>query len=163
MAGKSIRVTARALILHRGHVLFLHAVEPGREFFFLPGGGVAHGETMAAACEREVLEETGLTVRATRPLFLREFIAARHEHRAAFMPEDQHIMALIFLCGLTPQDAHMEPAQLGRFRRDRGAPSVQGLRWLPVGEISGYEIHPPHLKTALASGFSDGLVFWPEE
>ncbi|MGY2065212.1 NUDIX domain-containing protein [Blastococcus sp. SYSU DS0619] len=38
--------------------------EPGRGLWSVPGGRVEHGETVAAAVEREVLEETGLRVRA---------------------------------------------------------------------------------------------------
>lgn len=158
-----IRVAARALILHRGHVLLLHAVEPGREFYFLPGGGVHHGETMAAACEREVLEETGLRVRAVRPIYLREFIAARHNRRAAFMPADNHTLALVFLCELDAEQAKLEPAQLGAFQQDQGAPTVKGLRWLPLSKIASVEIHPPHIKAALLEGLPQGLAFWPEE
>ncbi|WP_347057844.1 NUDIX domain-containing protein [Blastococcus sp. HT6-30] len=37
---------------------------PGRGLWSVPGGRVEPGETVAAAVEREVLEETGLRVRA---------------------------------------------------------------------------------------------------
>ena len=47
----------RLLLVRRGH-------EPGRGLWSLPGGRVEAGETLAAAVEREVLEETGLRVRA---------------------------------------------------------------------------------------------------
>jgi ADP-ribose pyrophosphatase YjhB (NUDIX family) len=47
----------RLLLIRRGH-------DPGRGRWSLPGGRVEAGETPAAAVEREVLEETGLAVRA---------------------------------------------------------------------------------------------------
>jgi ADP-ribose pyrophosphatase YjhB (NUDIX family) len=47
----------RLLLIRRGH-------EPGRGLWSLPGGRVEPGETVAEAVEREVLEETGLVVRA---------------------------------------------------------------------------------------------------
>lgn len=47
----------RLLLIRRGH-------EPGAGLWSLPGGRVEAGETLARAVEREVLEETGLVVRA---------------------------------------------------------------------------------------------------
>jgi 8-oxo-dGTP diphosphatase len=47
----------RLLLIRRGH-------EPSRGLWSLPGGRVEPGESPAAAVEREILEETGLAVRA---------------------------------------------------------------------------------------------------
>jgi 8-oxo-dGTP diphosphatase len=47
----------RLLLIRRGH-------DPGRGLWSLPGGRVEPEETLAAAVEREVLEETGLRVHA---------------------------------------------------------------------------------------------------
>jgi ADP-ribose pyrophosphatase YjhB (NUDIX family) len=47
----------RLLLIRRGQ-------EPGKGLWSLPGGRVEAGETLARAVEREVLEETGLAVRA---------------------------------------------------------------------------------------------------
>lgn len=47
----------RLLLIRRGH-------DPHRGSWSLPGGRVEAGETVAQAVEREVLEETGLVVRA---------------------------------------------------------------------------------------------------
>src|SRR4029453_7454392 len=47
----------RLLLIQRGH-------EPSRGLWSLPGGRVEPGETAEQAIEREVLEETGLRVRA---------------------------------------------------------------------------------------------------
>lgn len=158
-----IVVAARALVLHRDHVLLLHAVEPGREYYFLPGGGARHGETLADACAREVKEETGLAVTVTRPLFLREFIAARHRKRPQGMPEQQHALAMIFLCAVTGEAARLDPDDLGQFQRDVGATTVQGLRWVPLADVGGIEIHPPHVKEAIVRGLPErGIEFWPE-
>ena len=51
----------RLLLIRRGH-------EPSRGLWSLPGGRIEPGESPAQAVEREVLEETGLVVRAGRPV-----------------------------------------------------------------------------------------------
>jgi ADP-ribose pyrophosphatase YjhB (NUDIX family) len=51
----------RLLLIRRGR-------EPGRGLWSVPGGRVEPGETNEQAVEREVLEETGLRVRAGSPV-----------------------------------------------------------------------------------------------
>lgn len=52
-------------MFRRGSVLLVQrGKEPLKGLWALPGGLVEPGELLAAACEREVLEETGLKVRA---------------------------------------------------------------------------------------------------
>jgi len=53
--------TGRLLLIRRGH-------EPGRGLWSVPGGRVEPGETLSAAVEREVREETGRRVRADAPV-----------------------------------------------------------------------------------------------
>lgn len=168
MATKAnVLVAARAIVLHRGRVLLLRCEEPGRTFYFLPGGMVRHNETLQKACEREVFEETGLRVHARRMLYLREFIAERHSRRSVSMPPAHHVLAAVFLCDVTGEDASREPGDLGRFQADNGAKHVTGLEWLSPIQIHHVELHPPHVKEALIGEFPPpidaGVQFWPEE
>lgn len=160
-------LAARAIVLHRGHVLLLRCEEPGRTFYFLPGGMVKPGETLQAACEREVLEETGIRVNARRILYLREFIAARHSRLSQSMPRQHHVLAAIFLCDVEGEQAAREPAKLGKFQADAGAKYVTGLEWFRQSELGNVELHPPHLRNALQGDFPPpadmGVQFWPED
>ena len=57
---------ARGIIVTEGRFLLVkrHAKDKRGGQWCLPGGHIRHGEGAAEACEREVLEETGLRVRA---------------------------------------------------------------------------------------------------
>ena len=59
------KVTA-ATVVERGGVLMVRrATEPGLGLWSLPGGYVDRSEVVEQSAEREVLEETGLTVKVT--------------------------------------------------------------------------------------------------
>jgi ADP-ribose pyrophosphatase YjhB (NUDIX family) len=52
-----------AVVVHRGRLLVVRrGHEPGRGLWSVPGGRVEAGESLAAACAREVREETGIDV-----------------------------------------------------------------------------------------------------
>ncbi len=51
------RLTARAILRHNGQLAVMYA---GKfDLYSLPGGGVEEGETILAALNREIMEETG--------------------------------------------------------------------------------------------------------
>ena len=60
--------TVAAIIKNEaGKILLTHRnVEPFKGQWCLPGGAVDPGESVTEACEREVFEETGLSVRVKR-------------------------------------------------------------------------------------------------
>ncbi len=163
-----VRCTARAMVVHDGHMLLIRADDPGRPWLFLPGGGCEHGENLTDACKRELLEETGIHVIVERPVFLREFIASRHKRRSKFMPEDNHALALIFLCHPDPAHYAGLPCEgIGCFPGDvDGTGAATGMVWLPMGQRPELETMPPHVGEVIASGVippeEAGVTWWPE-
>lgn len=162
-----VMVTTRAIVLHREHVLLIRAEDPDRTWYFLPGGLVKHGETLEQACAREVEEETGLSVHVRRPLFLREFIAEKHQRRSVHMPNNHHVLGLLFLCELQGEDCDKPFDQLGIFTPDAGAKGVKGLEWIPLSKVAEIEIMPPHVGESLLGDFPPpddlGIQYWPED
>jgi ADP-ribose pyrophosphatase len=64
------RAAVGALVVRRGQVLLVRRRDPPNAGqWAVPGGRIRLGETLQAAAEREVLEETGVRVRAGRPVF----------------------------------------------------------------------------------------------
>jgi 8-oxo-dGTP diphosphatase len=57
----------RVLLVERKH-------PPSQGQWAIPGGKVRLGETLQAAAEREILEETGITIRALHPIYTFELI-----------------------------------------------------------------------------------------
>ena len=64
------RVAVGALVVHQNKVLLiLRGEAPAKGMWAVPGGSVNIGETLQAAAEREVLEETGLQIKAGEVIY----------------------------------------------------------------------------------------------
>lgn len=66
-----------AVVIHEHKVLLAQRGRPPNQgLWTIPGGKVAWGESLAEAAEREIREETGLTVRAGEPVHVFDLIDA---------------------------------------------------------------------------------------
>ncbi len=137
--GECFRYRAGAVIVHERRVLM--ATNPNVDYFYSIGGAVQMGETAAQAAQREVLEETGVAMRADRQLFI-------HEN---FFDDDKiyegkhmrwHELALFYL---------MKPEHIGDIRA-RGVSMSSGrerLAWLAPGDFTAGKSFPPFLPDIL--------------
>ena len=64
-----------------GHLLLVcRGRNPGKGLWTIPGGRVEFGETLTAACAREVVEETGLAIEAAGFVTVFERIETRYHY-----------------------------------------------------------------------------------
>jgi ADP-ribose pyrophosphatase len=64
------RVAVGAVVTYQDKVLLvLRGQPPAKDMWAIPGGSVNLGETLQAAAEREVLEETGLQIKAGEVIY----------------------------------------------------------------------------------------------
>jgi ADP-ribose pyrophosphatase len=79
------RVAVGAVVFHHGKVLLvLRNQEPSKGVWAIPGGSVDLGETLQAAAEREVFEETGLRVKAGEVIYTFDVIQHDPEGRVQY-------------------------------------------------------------------------------
>lgn len=65
------RVAVGAVVFHDERVLLVRRGRPPAECIWaIPGGNVQLGESLQQAAEREILEETGICIRAGAPVFV---------------------------------------------------------------------------------------------
>ena len=74
MKPHSPRLAVRALILHQDRLLIVNAYPGGlSDLWCAPGGGANPGTSLPENLQREVMEETGLTIAVGAPALINEF------------------------------------------------------------------------------------------
>ena len=82
----SPRVGVGAVVLREGRVLLVRrGVAPAQGLWAIPGGGLELGESLRAAAEREILEETGITIRAKEAFYIFDFIDRDKEEKNIYI------------------------------------------------------------------------------
>ena len=90
MTRRTPRLAVRAIIVHDGRLLLVNAWPNGRsDLLCAPGGGVEPGSGLPDNLNREVYEETGLSIRVGAPCLVNEF----HDPRSGF-----HQVEVFFRC-----------------------------------------------------------------
>ena len=105
----------RLLLVQRGR-------PPGEGLWAVPGGKVLFGETMTHAVQREVLEETGLRVRADRVIWAGDSIGPGE-------PPAWHFCLVDFACVL--EDGALLAAD-----------DAAATAWVPLGDVRDYPLTP---------------------
>jgi 8-oxo-dGTP diphosphatase len=81
----SPRVGVGAVVLREGRILLVRrGVPPALGLWAIPGGVLKLGESLKEGAEREILEETGITIRAGDPVFTCDFCQRDGDGRIRF-------------------------------------------------------------------------------
>lgn len=145
-----IRLSSKAFIIHEGKVLFGYGDWYHGTAYDLPGGGQHTYETMEEALRREVLEETGYSVKIVRLIAIKEEIFTLQEVREKW-PDFAHRLNHVFLCELedVPRKA---PTEIDW--------ANEGHRWIPLEDLSAIKdrVFPRGLIDALPRIFAGETV-----
>src|SRR3954453_18368333 len=112
-----------AVIIHDGRALIVQrAGEPRKGEWTVPGGVLEIGETLRSGTEREVLEETGLVVKAGPVVDVFESIYPDASGKTQF-----HYVLVDFLCELISGEL-------------RCTSDASAARWITLEELEGVEL-----------------------
>jgi len=118
-----------AIVFRRSDILLVkRGSEPNRGRWSVPGGALEAGETVEAAAVREVLEETGLEVRAIRVADVRDLIERDADGQVRW-----HYVLIDVLCDYV----RGEP---------RPSSDAENARFVPLRELSDYDVTPTALE-----------------
>lgn len=130
-----VRLSARAIIVKDGKIL-LNSFNNGL-YYNLPGGGLEPGETLRAAVEREVLEESGYTVASKDMVYIYEYNPKRDDFRFG----DRGSMSHVFLCEIKEEVACLGPLVPDIHPEDENIINT-GVEWIPVQDLDAITLVP---------------------
>ncbi len=117
---KQPQIAVGALVIKDEKILLVkRGKPPSQGLWALPGGRVNWGETLAQAAEREVLEETGIAVKASHIIYIFDSITRDENGTVRF-----HYVIIDFLAHLIQPDAHPIPAD-----------DAEDARWLTLAQL----------------------------
>jgi len=79
------RIGVAAVVIKDNKVLLVkRGITPSKGLWAIPGGNMKLGETMKETAEREILEETGISIEAKDPIYAFDFMERDDEGRLRF-------------------------------------------------------------------------------
>jgi 8-oxo-dGTP diphosphatase len=127
-----IELIARALLIQHGRILLCRSI--AGDYYYLPGGHVDFGEPAAAALERELMEEGGISARASGCLLV-------HESTFETRGRKQHELNVVF---------HVELESPAADAIKSLEPEIE-LIWLDLAAIVETDLRPVAMKAWLTS------------
>lgn len=140
-----VRIAVRGVVIRDGKLLLVNAWKGHDRLWCAPGGGVQPHSGLPDNLQREIHEETGLTVAVGTPCLVNEF----HDPASAF-----HQIDIYFRCTLLsgdPDGDWTDPEGIVSFRK-----------WVTPSEMAGLTVKPDSLAT-IAWQEESGVLYDPLE
>jgi 8-oxo-dGTP diphosphatase len=124
-----------AVVIRDGKILLVkRGVAPSKGLWAIPGGSLELGETLQQAAEREILEETGVMIRAREPIYAFDFFE-REDGRIRF-----HFVIVDVAADYISGDA-------------KGADDALDARWLAPADLDHLPVSQNTIRLLQAIGF----------
>jgi ADP-ribose pyrophosphatase len=118
-----------AVVMKDGKVLLVkRGIDPNKGLWAIPGGSLKLGETLQEGAEREIMEETGITIKAKDPVYSFDFFERDGDGRIRF-----HYVIVDMIADYVGGEA-------------QGADDALEARWVSQGELKDMDVSRNTLK-----------------
>ena|SRR4030088_2224329 len=138
-----MRRAARVIIFKDNQLLVIKRDKFGKQYFTLPGGGVDLGETPERALHREIYEETGFQLGASRLVFTEE-------------AGDPFGTQYIYLADYPGGEPVLQSGAIEVKINELGK-NLYEATWLPVSQLEESSFVSERLKHAILEGVKNGF------
>ena len=135
-------IIARGIVIRGNQLLAIRRVKEGQTYYVLPGGHAEPNETITETCTREVLEETGVSVRPFRDLY-------------KYWYEDKHGRGngyqTFFVCEYLSGEPHKTDAE--EYTQPNRITGTYEPVWLDIDQIKKVDLRPTVMKKQLLKDY----------
>ena len=125
-----------AIVIKDGRVLLVkRGIQPSKGLWAIPGGSLKLGETLQQGAEREIKEETGVTIKAGDPVYSFDFFDYDGNNRLRY-----HYVVV----DMMGEYISGEP---------QGADDAQEARWISPEELAGLDVSVNTVRILKAMSF----------
>lgn len=127
---KEIRIQSRVFITNNAGDKILLLRNKGKDFWYLPGGGLEDNETIIECAEREVFEEVGVKIEIEKMLYTQE------------LHDDERQYFEFFFASKPIAEESVDTAHL-----DTDADSeIDEMCWFAKGDLSNITVFPAEVR-----------------
>jgi len=132
------RIRSLGIVIKEGKTVLIHRRVQGNEYLVFPGGGVENGETKEEAAIREVNEETSLTVKVEKLLYV--LVGENTEH-------------YFYLCSYLSGEAKREEDVTGEEEGDSKIPF-----WCEMNKLKDLIVYPLEVRDWIGEDFNNDFL-----
>lgn len=144
-----MRKAARAIIIENGTILLMRRDKEGSQYFTLVGGKINDDESAEAALQRELKEETGMSVTSARLVYIE-------------LHPEPYNEQYIYLCTVAPHDSiAIQPASEEELLNRLGFNTHTPV-WASLSSFPHVPFRTPHLHDAIITALKKGFPLAPQ-
>ncbi len=140
------RTRAVAIIIKDQQVVLMERRKQDQHYFVFPGGGVEPGESVKQAVLREVREETGMKVEATKLIYHHHYIG----------DSDQYFYLCQHLAGEPKLGDFNEKQEMDQHENQFYLP-----QWVPINQLEQMLVYPLEIRDWLLNDSKDDFKSTP--
>ncbi len=129
----NIRLQSRVIAINNTNDKIMLVRNPGKDFWYLPGGGLEGNEDIRACAIREMKEETGLNIELGKLMYAQEL----HDQKTGTIHSE-----LMFLAKLKQSEVFNEG------HKDEDSDGIAEAKWFSQKDIQEVVAYPERLKTS---------------